>query len=53
MRILYLVHQFFPEFGSGTERVTLNLARMAQLWPRCFVAVVCPPEAADVPRLAA
>ncbi|MBI5259512.1 MAG: glycosyltransferase [Burkholderiales bacterium] len=30
MRILYLVHQFFPEFGSGTERVTLNLARMAQ-----------------------
>jgi glycosyltransferase involved in cell wall biosynthesis len=30
MRILYVVHQFFPEFGSGTERVTLNLARMAQ-----------------------
>lgn len=30
MRILYTVHQFYPEFGSGTERVTLNLARMAQ-----------------------
>jgi glycosyltransferase involved in cell wall biosynthesis len=30
VRILYVVHQFFPEFGSGTERVTLNLARMAQ-----------------------
>jgi len=30
MRILYLVHQFFPEFGSGTERVTLNLARAMQ-----------------------
>jgi glycosyltransferase involved in cell wall biosynthesis len=30
MRILYVVHQFYPEFGSGTERVTLNLARMAQ-----------------------
>lgn len=30
MRILFVVHQFYPEFGSGTERVTLNLARMAQ-----------------------
>lgn len=30
MRILYVVHQFYPEFASGTERVTLNLARMAQ-----------------------
>lgn len=30
MRILFILHQFFPEFGSGTERVTLNLARMAQ-----------------------
>jgi len=30
MRILFVVHQFFPEFHSGTERVTLNLARAAQ-----------------------
>jgi glycosyltransferase involved in cell wall biosynthesis len=30
MRILVILHQFFPEFGSGTERVALNLARMAQ-----------------------
>jgi glycosyltransferase involved in cell wall biosynthesis len=30
MRILFIVHQFFPEFTGGTERVTLNLARMAQ-----------------------
>jgi glycosyltransferase involved in cell wall biosynthesis len=30
MRILFILHQFFPEFGSGTERVALNLARMAQ-----------------------
>jgi glycosyltransferase involved in cell wall biosynthesis len=30
MRIVYIVHQFYPEFQSGTERVTLNLARMAQ-----------------------
>jgi glycosyltransferase involved in cell wall biosynthesis len=30
MRILFVLHQFFPEFASGTERVTLNLARMAQ-----------------------
>lgn len=30
MRILYVVHQFYPEFHTGTERVTLQLARMAQ-----------------------
>ncbi|HEY9217256.1 MAG TPA: glycosyltransferase, partial [Phenylobacterium sp.] len=30
MRILYLLHQFMPEFSGGTERVTLNLARAAQ-----------------------
>lgn len=30
MRILIVLHQFYPEFSSGTERVTLNLARAAQ-----------------------
>lgn len=30
MRILLIVHQFFPEFAGGTERVTFNFARMAQ-----------------------
>jgi glycosyltransferase involved in cell wall biosynthesis len=30
MRILYVVHQFFPEFASGTERVTLQLAQAMQ-----------------------
>jgi len=30
MRILFILHQFFPEFHGGTERVTVNLARMAQ-----------------------
>jgi glycosyltransferase involved in cell wall biosynthesis len=30
MRILFVIHQFFPEFGGGTEHVALNLARMAQ-----------------------
>lgn len=30
MRVVYIVHQFYPEFHSGTERVTLGLARMAQ-----------------------
>ncbi|HXD42623.1 MAG TPA: glycosyltransferase [Ramlibacter sp.] len=30
MRILFVLHQFFPEFAGGTERVALNLARMAQ-----------------------
>jgi glycosyltransferase involved in cell wall biosynthesis len=30
MRILFVLHQFYPEFGSGTERVVLNLAHQAQ-----------------------
>jgi glycosyltransferase involved in cell wall biosynthesis len=30
MRILYVVHQFYPEFSSGTERVVLNLASSMQ-----------------------
>jgi glycosyltransferase involved in cell wall biosynthesis len=30
MRILFIVHQFFPEFSGGTEHVAFNLARMAQ-----------------------
>ncbi|HEY8381979.1 MAG TPA: glycosyltransferase [Microvirga sp.] len=30
MRILFVVHQFMPEFAAGTERVTLNLAQSAQ-----------------------
>jgi glycosyltransferase involved in cell wall biosynthesis len=30
MRILYIVHQFLPEFATGTERVTMNIARTQQ-----------------------
>ncbi|KNZ70031.1 hypothetical protein Tfer_1171 [Thermincola ferriacetica] len=30
MKILYLVHQFFPEYCSGTEKFVLNLATMMQ-----------------------
>ena len=30
MRILFLVHQFMPDFAAGTERVALNLAKAAQ-----------------------
>lgn len=30
MRILIVLHQFYPEFSGGTERVSLNLARCAQ-----------------------
>jgi glycosyltransferase involved in cell wall biosynthesis len=30
MRILYLIHQFLPEFATGTERVTMNIARTQQ-----------------------
>lgn len=30
MRILIVLHQFYPEFSGGTERVSLNLAHCAQ-----------------------
>lgn len=30
MRILYVIHQFFPEYRTGTERVALNIARCMQ-----------------------
>lgn len=30
MRITYVVHQFFPEHYTGTERVALNLAKQMQ-----------------------
>jgi glycosyltransferase involved in cell wall biosynthesis len=30
MRILLILHQFFPEFSGGTEHVAFNLARMVQ-----------------------
>lgn len=30
MRILYLIHQFFPEYPTGTERFTLDLAMAMQ-----------------------
>lgn len=30
MKILYLVHQFYPEFQAGTEKFVFNMAYMAQ-----------------------
>ncbi|MFD3765984.1 MULTISPECIES: glycosyltransferase [Paenibacillus] len=30
MKILYVVHQFFPEYTAGTERVVMNLSSMSQ-----------------------
>ncbi len=30
MKILYVVHQFYPHYGSGTEKITYNIASMLQ-----------------------
>ncbi|EFM09140.1 glycosyl transferase group 1 [Paenibacillus curdlanolyticus YK9] len=30
MKIIYLVHQFYPEFYTGTEKFVLNIAKMSQ-----------------------
>jgi len=32
MKILYLVHQFYPDHYTGTEKFLLNLASVAQRW---------------------
>ena len=50
MRILFVIHQFFPEFQSGTERVTLNLARNLQRAGHYVHVLTC---AVDPARLAA
>lgn len=31
MKILFLVHQFYPEFQAGTEKFVFNMASMAQI----------------------
>ena len=48
MRLLIVLHQFFPEFSSGTERVTLNLAKAAQRAGHYVRVLACAvnPEAA-------
>ena len=49
MRILFVIHQFFPEFGGGTEHVALNLARMAQRGGHHVQVLACgvQPDAID------
>lgn len=45
MRILFIVHQFMPDFAAGTERVTLNLAKAAQadgLWAEVLTVTQSP-----------
>ncbi|MEQ8712198.1 MAG: glycosyltransferase family 4 protein [Cyclobacteriaceae bacterium] len=41
MKILYVVHQFFPEFKSGTEIVTLGLCRTLQLAGNSVTVFTC------------
>ncbi|MBZ4211960.1 MAG: glycosyltransferase [Comamonadaceae bacterium] len=50
MRILIILHQFYPEFSGGTERVALNLARSAQRAGHYVRILACAvtPDAAGV-----
>jgi glycosyltransferase involved in cell wall biosynthesis len=50
MHILFVLHQFFPEFTGGTERVGLNLARMAQRAGHRVHVLAC--QLGDAPALA-
>jgi glycosyltransferase involved in cell wall biosynthesis len=53
MRVLFVLHQFFPEFSSGTEQVALNLARMLQRAGHSVHVLACtvqPEKTAGVPE---
>lgn len=39
MNILYVVHQFFPEYYTGTERFVLNLCRQMQKMGHCITVL--------------
>src|SRR5262245_21507982 len=41
MRILFIIHQFMPEFLSGTERFTLNIAKLHQHNGHCVDILTC------------
>jgi len=52
MRILIALHQFYPEFSGGTERVALNLAKAAQRaghHVQVLAAVISPATAGGKP----
>lgn len=56
MRILYILHQFYPEFRGGTERVALALGKAAQRAGHFAQVLTCvlgapPAEAAPCPGL--
>ncbi|HEY9208094.1 MAG TPA: glycosyltransferase [Acidovorax sp.] len=53
MRILIVLHQFFPEFSGGTERVALNLARTAQRAGHHVRVLACAVQPAACDGLAA
>ncbi|HVZ42285.1 MAG TPA: glycosyltransferase [Ramlibacter sp.] len=48
MRILFVIHQFFPEFAGGTEHVALNLARMAQRGGHHVQVLACAMQPATI-----
>ena len=52
MRILMALHQFYPEFSGGTERVALNLAKAAQRsghYVQVLAATIAPATAGSRP----
>lgn len=51
MRILIVLHQFYPEFSGGTERVSLNLAHAAQRAGHYVHVLACSVNADYAPDL--
>ena len=44
MKILYVLHQFFPHHYTGTERLTLQIAKQMQRMGNFVTVLTCEPN---------
>ncbi len=50
MKLLYIVHQFMPEYATGTEAVAFRLAKAAQRSGHAVMVLTCSTESASLWR---
>jgi len=50
MKLLYIVHQFMPEYATGTEVVAFRLAKAAQRSGHAVMVLTCSTESASLWR---
>jgi glycosyltransferase involved in cell wall biosynthesis len=51
MKILYAVHQFFPKHHTGTERLTLQIAKQMQRMGHSVHIITYEPDELDISKL--